>query len=365
MRSVHGESSYELVTPEVSLSVSARGGHMAPVVFHLPGRDVAPYSLSPWQPEEYLELPPLLSVLRGDFLCLPFGGQADGPPHGETANAHWSLLEADVRTLRLAIETTDTGARVEKILSIRDGQTAVFIENRIENLEGDFSYGNHPILDFSHIPEGAGRVSTSPFHWASTFPGAFSDPAAGEFQALAEGAEFRDLQQVSLAAGGTTDITRYPLRPGNDDLVMLAASPATDAQPFAWSAAVMDGYVWFSLKNAADFPCTILWISNAGRTAAPWLGRHCGRLGIEEVCSYFSNGIDLSRQNLLAAQGVPTTRHFSHGETVSLRTIHAVATVPKTFGLVQQIVPHDAGSIEILGESGESVIVPLDWKFVL
>jgi hypothetical protein len=41
------------------------------------------------------------------------------------------------------------------------------LDHRIANLDGDFNYGTHPILDFSGLPEGAGRISTSPMRWAS------------------------------------------------------------------------------------------------------------------------------------------------------------------------------------------------------
>ncbi len=360
---VHGEPSFHLTTPELDLDLTARGGHLAPVVFHLPGRDVSPYSLAPWEPAEFPEIAPLLSVLRGDFLCLPFGGQTNGPPHGDPANARWSLLAADARSLRLTMEASDSGARLEKIVAVRPGQHAIFTEHRISNLDGDFSYGTHPVLDFSELPEGAGRVTTSEFHWASVFPGPFSNPADGESQALADGAVFTDLREVKSAAGGTTDLTRYPARAGNEDLVMMANVPATSGQPFAWSAAVLDGYLWFSLKNPAAFPATVLWISNGGRTAPPWNGRHLGRIGIEEVCSHFSNGLDISRRNLLAGHGIPTTRHFRPEDTVSLRTIHAVAPVPEDFGAVIGIIPNGENSVSITGESGTGIIVPLDWEF--
>ncbi|HBE96578.1 MAG TPA: hypothetical protein DDW68_05350 [Verrucomicrobiales bacterium] len=82
MQDVHGELSHPLATPELDLDLTARGGHLAPVVFHLPDRDVSPYALAPWQPEEYPDQPALLSILRGDFLCLPFGGQENGPRLG-------------------------------------------------------------------------------------------------------------------------------------------------------------------------------------------------------------------------------------------------------------------------------------------
>jgi len=365
MQIVHGEASYHLATPELDLDVTARGGHLAPVIFHLTGRDVSPYSLSPWQPEEFPEIPALLSVLRGDFLCLPFGGQADGPPHGEVANSVWTKADSDERTLRFVMVTADSGASVEKIISTREGEHAVYQEHRISGLEGDFNYGNHPILDLSGLADGAGRVSVSPFRWASVFPGAFSNPADGETQALKEGARFTDLREVPLAAGGTTDLTRYPARPGNEDLVMMVSEAATEEQPFGWSAVVLDGYVWFSLKNPSDFPATLFWMSNGGRTAAPWNGRHCGRIGIEEVCSYFSNGVAHSRRAPLAKEGIPTSRRFHLGQTVSLRTIQAAALVCEDFGKVSKIIPADDAAVTISGESGAQVTVPVDWRFLL
>lgn len=365
MDTIHGEPSFHLATPELDLHVTARGGHLAPVVFHLPGRDVSPYALAPWQPGEFPTLPPLLAVLRGDFLCLPFGGQEAGPPHGESANNIWTLLTGSTDSLRMIINTSDTGATVEKVLSTRPGQHAVFTEHRISGMEGDFSYGSHPVLDLSRLREEAGRVTVSPFRWASVYPGPFSDPAAGESQALAEGAHFSDLREVPLAAGGTTDLTRYPARRGNDDLVMMVNEPATAEQPFAWSAVVLDGFVWFCLKNPADFPSTLFWISNGGRTAAPWNGRHLGRIGIEEVCSYFSNGVDLSRQDLLAANGIATTRHFHPNKTVSLRTIQAVATLDASCGAVSRILPAGENHVSIVSESGSQTTIPIDWRFLL
>lgn len=361
MKVVHGEPSFQLATPELDLSVTARGGHLAPVVFHLPGRDVSPYALAPWEPAEFPDIPPLLSVLRGDFLCVPFGGQAGGPPHGEPANAEWTQLAAEGNLLHLSM---DAGGHFEKILSIREGQHAVYFEHRISNLDGDFNYGNHPILDLSGLPEGAGRITVSPFRWASVFPGNFANPADGETQALAGSAGFSDLREVPLAAGGTTDLTRYPQRAGNEDLVMMVNSPATPGQPFAWSAAVLDGYLWFSLKNPADFPATLFWMSNGGRTAAPWNSRHLGRIGIEEICSHFCNGLEVSRQDLLAAEGIPTTRHFKPEETVSLRVIQAVALVPENFGAVGSIVPAGENLVTIHGEAGEKITLAVDWQFV-
>lgn len=180
-----------------------------------------------------------------------------------------------------------------------------------------------------------------------------------------ERAEFTELRDVRLANGDSTDLSRYPARPGHEDLVMMVNVAATPDQPFAWSAAVLDGWLWFALKNPADFPATLLWISNRGRTAPPWNGRHCGRIGIEEVCSHFCNDVELSRTQPLADLGIPTVRHFDPDRVVALRVIQAVALVPEDFGAVASIVPRDATAVTITGDSGKEISVAIDWKFVV
>lgn len=364
MPTIHGAPSFTHTDGPVTISVTQTGGHHT-AAFTLPsGRVVSPYAHAPWQPDEVdPELPVLLTHLRGDFLCLPFGLQEDGPPHGETANGEWLLgLSSDV--FKVAMETTDTDCRITKRFHPSHQHTALYLEHQVSGLSGRWSYGSHPILDLSHLPDGAGRISTSPFRWASTYPGLFSDPANHEHQSLAPDTSFSDLTTVPLADGGTTDLTRYPARPGNDDLVMLANEPATPEQPFAWTAVVLDGYVWFCLKDPADFPATLFWISNGGREAAPWSNRHTKRLGLEEVCSHFSDGVTISREDRLADQGVPTTRVFHPDQPTDLRLIQAVAEVPDDFGRVTAIVPSGDQSVILTADSGHSVNAPLDWGFV-
>jgi len=366
MENIHGAPSFTLATDLVKVAVTQDGGHLAPVVFTLGDREVSPYALAPWLPDEVdADLPVLLKNLRGDFLCLPFGPQADGQPHGETANFEWSLVDQSDRSLRIAIDASDLQARVEKTINLRPDQTVLYLTHQVTGLEGNFNYGNHPILDLSGLPEGTGRVTTSPTRWASVYPPYFSDPADGASQALERNAKFSDLREVPLAAGGTTDVTRFPARAGNDDLVMLVNEPVSDEQPFAWSAVVFDGYVWFQLKNPVDFPATVFWLSNGGRSAAPWNSRHLGRLGVEEVLSHFCDGVDISRENRLAAEGIPTTRLFKKDEIVSLRLIQGVAPVSEKFGAVRKILPNGENSITLIGETGERVTTSVDWKFVL
>ncbi|MFM7398612.1 MAG: hypothetical protein ACKO4N_06560 [Verrucomicrobiota bacterium] len=365
MRTIHGSPSHVLVTPEAEVAVTETAGHLAPVTFHLTSGDFSPYSLSPWTPEDVdASLPPLLVHLRGDFLCLPFGGQESGPPHGDVANARWTLKSSGPRHLSLEQKGADTGAAVTKTLSVEPGHHVVYVEHLIHGLEGRWNYGTHPILDLSKLPEGAARVSIGPFRWGSVYHKEFSDPAAGERGALKPGARFSDLSKVPMKEGSTADLTRYPARKGNDDLVMMVSEPETEKRPFGWSAVSFPGAVWFALKNVADFPSTLFWISNGGRPGAPWNGRHLGRLGIEEVCSHFCDGVADARKDLLAGDGIPTSRAFRPIETVRLPMIQGAAAVPSDFGLVTSISADGPAHIRIESETGQSVRAPVNWKFL-
>lgn len=365
MDTIHGAASHSLSSDLVTLYVTQDGGHLAPVMFKIDERIVSPYSLSPWLPNEVdPTLPVLLKNLRGDFICIPFGPQTDGLPHGETANSPWKLVSQDSSSLTLEIEASDISAKITKTLALRPGETAIYQTHHIDGLEGDWSYGTHPILDLSSLPPGSARLSVSPFRWASVYPECFSNPADGAHQQLKIAAIFSDLSEVPLADGGTTDLSFYPSSSNSDDLVMMISEASTAEQPFAWSACVFDGYVWFALKNPTDFPATMFWLSNGGRSAAPWNSRHTARIGIEDVCSYFCDNVDLSRKDLLHNLGVPCTRSFSKDQPVTLKNIQGVAAVPEKFGKVASIVPVSETEIRITGENGDMVTVPLDWKFV-
>lgn len=365
METIHGAPSFVLRTPEVELAVTRTAGHLAPVRFHLGPLTAAPYSLSPWTPTQIDQsLPNLLTYLRGDFLCLPFGGQEKGPPHGDVANADWTLSEQTPTRLSLRQVGADTGATVTKTLSLEPGHHAVYAEHRIENLEGVWNYGNHPVLDLSGVPAGGARIATSPFRLGSVYAGEFSDPAAGESGALRPHARFSDLTAVPTKSGNDTDLTRYPARPGHDDLIMLVNAPATAEQPFAWTAVTFPGFVWFQLKDVADFPATLFWLSNGGRPGHPWEKRHLGRLGLEEVCSHFCDGVDVARQDRLAAEGVPTARRFHRDQPVRLAIIQGAAAVGQSFGQVRSITPAGPAAVRIVGENGQTLEVPLNWGFL-
>ncbi len=114
MTSSHGAPSFQLKSDCVELSVTQTAGMLAPVLFRSGGSQFSPYALPPWEPDDLdSDLPNLLRYLRGDFFCLPFGPQDNGDPHGDTANAEWSLVKQGEDFLHLAIEPNDVGGRVK------------------------------------------------------------------------------------------------------------------------------------------------------------------------------------------------------------------------------------------------------------
>lgn len=361
LATVHGEPALLLATPTVRAALTPRGGMVAPVEFTLPsGRRVQPYSLAPWTPAEPGDAPPLLQVLRGDFFCFPFGETPGVPePHGPTANATWEIVATTAASAHLQLRANAPRATIDKHVSLRPGHAILYQEHRVAT-HGRYNYGHHPIL---HVPPGVtAEVRTSAFRFGGIYPGPASRPP-GEHSVLQAGARFPSLTAVPLAAGGTTSLARYPARPGTEDIVMLAGFAAAHA----WTALTFDGYVWFSLRRATDFPGTLFWMSDAGRSFPPWNSRHDRRIGIEDVCSHYCDGAHISAADRLAAEGIVTARTFTPGEPVRLPHVQGVAEVPAGFGGLAALEPDPAQPRDtalLRGESGAVVRCPLDWTFL-
>src|ERR1035441_7468519 len=97
---IHGQPSWRLASTQVEAFVTELGGHLGPITFDRKSRKLQPYSVAPWAEEQTdPALPPILKVLRGDFFCLPFGGERH-PVHGETANARWQFRSLEIKAGR-------------------------------------------------------------------------------------------------------------------------------------------------------------------------------------------------------------------------------------------------------------------------
>ena len=377
---IHSQPSFVLANEQVSVAITKRGGQMAPVTFKTrDGQQISPYYISPWQDEEPANMPAeVLVPLRGDFFCMPFGGNASEykgekhPPHGETATGVWSFVDdetsrPDCSRLTLALDTHIRKGRVTKEIFLRERHPVVYQRHTVHGFVGPTPVGHHAILAMPDEKE-AFAISTSPFCLGMTNPGVFSDPAQGEYQMLAVGKTFGDIKQIPtlFKDPDVVDCSRLPLQRGFSDLFAVVADiEALNGTP-AWSAAVntKEHWVWFSLRDPRKLPTTAFWLENHGRHSFPWNGRNqC--LGIEDICGYFADGLAASVDaNALSDQGVPTFVRSLEDAPLDIRSIQGAVSVPATFDRVVEICFGD-NEITLRSESGQLVTVPLNYKFVL
>ncbi|RYG26424.1 hypothetical protein EON82_03435 [bacterium] len=359
-QTVLGQPSWRIATPDVEAFVTVAGGHLGPVRFRLGDRTVEPFSVAPWA-EEPLGQPDvqMLRSLRGDFFCMPFGGNENlyqgeqHPQHGDTANLDWTLEAASEGEITLSLQTETRPGRIEKRIRIEG--TTIYQTHTISQMSGPMCYGHHAMLRFPS----EGRLSTSEIFSGRVFPGAFERPKTGGYTSLLPRATFDTLDQVPLADGGQADLTRYPAREGFEDLVQIYHQPES---PFAWNAVVVDGYLWLALKDPNTLPSTVLWHSNGGRHYRPWNGRHRRVLGVEDVCAYFHYGLAESAAPNDAP--VRTFMQLSPDKPTEIRYTMAVAAVPDDFGVVASVEPTRQG-VEVRDAMGTVVSIAVDMEFVL
>lgn len=377
-RTIHSQPSFVLQSGQVEVAVTERGGHMAPVTFYRDsGSPVQPYHISPWQNEKSAPMPaPVLVPLRGDFFCLPFGGNSDAvggekhPPHGEIVGDRWQSKgiqkSGDVTTLVMEIETRVRTGRITKELSLVDGHQAVYSTHRVSGFEGRYPLGHHATLA---MPDKAGavRIATSPYRFGMTVPGLFSDPGQREYQSLLPGARWTDLRRVPVAWKGMedADLTRLPDRLGHADLVQVIHERPEVSRGPAWTTATYPAarYVWFSLKDPAVLNSLVMWIENHGRHGHPWNGRN-NCLGLEDVTAHFADGLKASRaENVLTREGVPTTVELTAGRPTEVRYVQGVVKIPAGFDEVKT-VEFSPGAITLVSPVGQRVTAPVRHEFL-
>jgi hypothetical protein len=375
---VTSQPSLILSTPQVELAVTELGGHMAPVTFYRDqAKPVQPYYISPWQSEPPAAMPvPVLVPLRGDFFCMPFGGNDKAvngekhPPHGETAGSPWKSLgvrqRGKVSTLSMSLETQVRKGTVQKELSLVDGHNVVYLKHTISGFAGRVPLGHHATLAMPD-QEGAVRLSSSPIRFGMTYPGVFSDPKQREYQSLLPATRWQTLTQVPVAWKGEpdADLSRLPARKGFADLIQLYNEPGKKTDNAAWMTATFadEGVTWFSLKDPAILSSTVFWIENHGRHGHPWNGRNqC--LGLEDVTAYFADGLAASiEDNLLTKEGIATALELKADRPTVVNYIQGVTKIPAGFDIVKTI-RFQPGQITLISESGKDVIVPVHHEFI-
>lgn len=378
VRTIHAQPSYVVSTKQVELAVTELGGHMAPVTFFRDSdKPVRPYYVSPWQDEKPSAMPaPVLVPLRGDFFCMPFGGNSDEvagekhPPHGEIVGAKWKHVgtkkSGDVTTLTMSIDTQVRRGRVTKELSLIEAQNVIYSRHTIDGFAGRVPLGHHATLAMPD-QEGTVRLAASPFRFGMTYPGTFSDPKQREYQSLLPGAKWTTLTKVPLAWKGESDadLTKLPARQGYADLIQLVNEPWKKTNGPAWMTATFTeaGYLWFSLKDPAVLSSTVLWIENHGRHGHPWNGRN-NCLGLEDVTAHFADGLAAStRENILSKEGVATSIELKASLPTTVNYIQGAVKIPDGFEMVKTL-EFAPGQVTFISTNGKRVTAPVRHEFL-
>lgn len=370
LRTVAGWPSWIVRSRNVEAAVTRTGGHLAPVTFDRGSRRLQPLAVAPWGTERHPDQPKIVQVLRGDFFCMPFGGNAAPfrgerhPVHGETANSDWRLLDLSrsggEHVLRLRLNTSIRRGTVDKTVRLVDGHNAVYCRHELSGYSGPMNLGHHATLRFPD-GEGSGLISTSRFVHAQVYVQPTELPEQRGYSCLKPGAVFTSLRKVPTVFGTTADLSRYPARRGYEDIAILVADPSLK---LAWTAASFpeQRYVWFTLRDPRVLASTLLWMSNGGRHYPPWSGRHINTIGLEDMTGFFHEGLAPSAgPNALRRKGLTTSLALSPARPTIVNYILACVPSPAGFGRVRSIVPvAGKDAVRLTDERGKAFETAVD-----
>ena len=368
-----GQPSYTINTDLVSANISVQGGHLT-AAFQCGPEWIDPFYYAPWWQEARIaDMPEMINVLRGDFFCLPFGGNEEEYhgtrylPHGKTSNADWDLAglreHEGGKELSLTLDLDDEAGNVIKTIGLRHQEPVIYSTHRIEGFAGKTPVGHHALLKLPE-EEGRGIVDMSASLTGFTPPAPIENPADGGYCRLRPNYEITDRSAVACMDGQSVDLRRFPLSRGFDDLALFISDPARE---FAFTTLTLpeEGYLYFQLKHPAVLAATLFWMENGGRHYAPWNGRITSLIGLEEITAFFHYGIKPSVEaNFLQGQGYPTFLNMDGNTPVDVNVILGLIPIEKSFTGVADIVKRDAETISILGKNQEKIDVPCHVDFL-
>ncbi|KRB25735.1 MULTISPECIES: hypothetical protein [Mesorhizobium] len=348
----------------ISVSLDLTVGHIADMVVDVAGRQLRPLHRAPWvDAGEALpnDLPQGTVRLSGDFLCAPFSRSdvEEAPLHGWPANSAWDVLDSNATrdgwraVFRLRHKVM--GASVDKIFTLIDGHPFLYQEHVFSGGSGAISVAHHPMT----VMKGGGRLAFSPKRFAATLADPLEpDPARGRYM-LAYPARSADLGRFPAAGGGTLDLAEYRMDDRREDFVTLVEA---DHGGPGWTALARqaEGDLVLVLKNPAELPVTMLWLSNGGRDYAPWSGRHLGVLGIEDGRTAVGHAASIG-DNWLKREGVATAFALGEGRSLSFR--HVIGAMPLSGGTPPGEITAAGGRMR-LAAGGSGRDVPFDSDFL-
>lgn len=274
-------------------TIQSLGAMLGPVRFELGrGRSISPLWVAPWGDDA--QWPGLMRALRGEWPCVPFGAvhapiglpqgferqdPSDDWNHGYGSNHPWQLVEQTSHMFRLRIDYPDNGEieSLERVIKANPDEPTLDVSLTVRvRREAVLPIALHPT--FAVPAEGVEIVGCS--HQAiHTYP-APTEPGVSKI--------LPDRTAASLTAlpteAGSIDMTRLPLTVATEEILQMAGCqpPFVLRYPASGADVLLD---W----NVEDLPDALLWISNGGRSQAPWCGRNFA-LGVEPANSFFDLG---------------------------------------------------------------------------
>jgi hypothetical protein len=317
------------------------------------GKELRPLHRAPWL-RSGEDLPDDVALverrLAGDFFCAPFGRvRSDIPIHGWAANGTWTKAGSEraasgITSARYVLRETIEGAKLTKELMLCPHHPIVYQRHVFDGGEGAIPVAHHAMI---HVPGGA-RLSFSRKASGFTLATALEpDPKRGRYVLLYP-QRFSSLERVKRADGGVSDASLYPFDKDHEDLIIMSEAPGSK---MGWSAALAaaDGFLFFALKDAGILPHTVLWMSNGGRSYAPWKSRHRAVIGIEEA--------SLDRHLIADPQDGDAGLSLGKGKTTVVRYALGAIPVPKNWTSVRDVRLGD-GEVTLVDASGDTRALP-------
>ncbi|HAK46486.1 MAG TPA: hypothetical protein DCO79_11285 [Spirochaeta sp.] len=369
---IKGQKSWLIENDSVKLYLTEFAGHMAPVTFFCDtDSPVEPYYINPWAEEspDMSGQSGVLLPLRGDFFCLPFGGDnkwrgESHPPHGDVQEDNWKLesfSNSDNMTEAVfSFDMKTRPGRVVKTLTLKDGENNIYTADRIEGFAGPACPGHHATFHGNSEK----HISMGPMKAGFTNNNSSNGCGGDEYYSLAGFEKFDSLKKVPTIwkEEPFADCSIFPAREGFIDILQVFIDDTAD---FAWTAAVVpeEGYLWFALKNPKILPSTVIWMENRGRHGAPWNGRNCC-IGIEDVCSHLADGLSVSAGgNELNRQGLKTSIMLTDDNPTTVKYVQGIVRIPDGFDRVGSVEKIDDG-IKLISENGKTVLTRVDLSFI-
>ena len=312
-------------------TVQSLGGMLGPVRFDLgEGRGVSPLHVAHW--DDDVRLPGIMRALRGEWPCLPFGTvklpaglpeeygsrrASDDWNHGYGSNNLWRLVAQASHTLVLRIDYPED-AEIESLERVieADPDAPALDVSLIVRARQDviLPFALHPTFA---VPLGGVEILGCPHQGIHSYP-APAEPGLSKV--------LPDRVATSLTSlpteTGPLDVTHLPLSDPTEEILQMS-----DCRPPFVLRYATSGIDVLLDWDAEELPDALLWISNGGRTYAPWDGRNFA-LGVEPANSFFDLGrvvippLDhplASRLGLKLSVGAPRTIRYR----ISARPIKA------------------------------------------